>query len=679
MRLKLKTALLVALVSGETFVMGQVAEASNFVTIQGSQFYIHGQMIKLKGTNYYPRDDMWADLWNRWNRTVIEQDADRIASLGMNSVRILVPYSHGGWNGPNIPESRMNMLEETVNIFGSRGIRSCITLFDWETSYPDAGSLKETEHIQYLNTIVLRLRNNPFVFMWDVKNEPDHPSAISGHDDWDFAPTQKAKIISWLQRMTNAVKTRSPNQPVSVGLRWYNNVPDIIHFLDIACFHTYWPHLTNGTEIPVIKASMGQNQKPIIAQEFGWPTNPTPNLRDGVLIYDYTEANQLSFYQQVMAAFMNHDIAGCLQWMTYDARTYTSNQTVSFENYFGLWRYDYSLKPAGVYYRDTWPTRLFPVGGDTTPPDPLQSFTATPGDTTIRLDWVNPNTPDFQGTMIRTKAGSFPTSPTDGTLVVNKPNTPGSADTHTVTGLVGGVRYYYAGFAYDQSMNFSLPLPATAIPTTPVGAISIGQARTLADGASVQLNHKVITAVFPTLGSIYVQETDRSAGIRVFMSSVSGYSVGNRVNVAGTMSTWRPNGTTPAERQVIASSVNIVSTTTPPPPVRLLGKAVGGQAHGVIPGVAGATGLNNIGLLVQIQGRVTSKVLSVLHVEDGSLDQSTPGGTTVFVRCPTTSIPVNVGDMVSVTGIIQGNIPPGWSENRRSIIIRDYSDLVKLN
>jgi len=221
---------------------------AGFVVVQGSKLYINGQAIRIKGTNYYPRDHMWADLWNSWDWPAITTESAMIRDLGMNAVRILVPYSHGGWGGANPPESRLKYLEDLVNLMGQNGIRSCVTMFDWETSYPAAGTAREQEHLSYLSAIVGRLRDNPYVFMWDVKNEPDHPSAINGYDDWDKAPTEKAKIISWLQRMCQAVRSRDPNHPVSVGIRWYNNVPDILSFLDIACFHSYWSAITNNTE-----------------------------------------------------------------------------------------------------------------------------------------------------------------------------------------------------------------------------------------------------------------------------------------------------------------------------------------------------------------------------------------------------------------------------------------------
>jgi endo-1,4-beta-mannosidase len=338
-----------------------------FVVIHGDQFVLDGEVFQLKGTNYYPRDGMWAGLWDKWDPKAINREIRMIRGLGMNAVRILVPYRNGGWGGSKGPPAdRLEMLEDLVNTFGAEGIRSCVTLFDWETSYPAAGSKTETEHLRYLQAIVPRLQNNPYVLFWDVKNEPDHPSALEGKDDWSCCPQQKAKITSWLERMCNAVRKLDPNHPVSVGLRWWANFDEVAGFVDVAVFHSYWPNI--GTEqIPFVRKTLGGKKMPIVVQEFGWPSNPNPCERDGRTIREYSEEKQLAFYQLHLKAFEEHKIAGYLQWMTFDAKAYRDNPKESFEQYFGLWRYDYTLKPAGEFFREHAKVKPFPSRRDSAP------------------------------------------------------------------------------------------------------------------------------------------------------------------------------------------------------------------------------------------------------------------------------------------------------------------------
>lgn len=544
--------------------------ADEFVRIQGDQFTYKGQVVRMKGSNYYPRDHMWADMWNSWDWTEIVREADLMQGLGLNCVRILVPYWNGGWGGPNPPADRLQKLEDLVNMLGQRGIRSCVTLFDWETSFPAAGTSTERDHLSYVSAIVGRLKNNPNVFMWDVKNEPDHPANIGGVDNWD-GTASKSKIVDWLHRMCDACRAIDPNHPASAGLRWWQNINDVMDFVDVAIFHSYWPNVAQ--EIDEARSYMGANQKPILCEEFGWPTNPNPCNRDGRLIYDYNEDQQLYLYTLHLTEFQNKGIAGCIQWMTFDARSYTTNQDETFEKFFGLWRYDYSLKPAGAYYRDHFPVRQF-----TDPPEP----------------------------------------------------------------------------------------------------VACGVVKQLAAGSKTAIGSKVVSAVFAPEGCIYVQDQDRSGGIRV-STGASGLSVGDVVNVTGTLVDRVLSGRV-AERQVVADSVVKVSAGQAPRPLGTNCAAVGGAAAGAVPGVNAGLGLNNIGLLVKVTGRVTYAAGSYIFVDDGTGVDNLYGLSTptkgVMVRCAV-SPGVVVGDMVSATGVVAGSVPLNWTTNRRYVQARTAEDVAK--
>ncbi len=335
------------------------APPDGFVQIRGDQFVYDGRPVRLKGTNYYPRDFMWADLWKAPPGVVL-RDAGRMRELGLNCVRILVPYRAGGWHGPTPPPEKLGMLVQMVDLFGQHGIRSVVTLFDWETTFPRAGDARETEHLRHLSAIVARLKDNPYVLMWDVKNEPDHPGNLDGKsDDWKCCPAHRDQILDWLKRMCEAVRQRDPNHPVGVGMRWADNARDTLGFVDVAMFHSYWPNIGDG-QIPAIQKAL-TTPKPIVVEEFGWPTNPTPCDREGKIIHDYTEQRQREMLEMHLKAFERHNIAGGLQWMTFDAAPYTSDPKESFEKYFGLWRADDSLKPGGEVYRDLFKVKPFPV------------------------------------------------------------------------------------------------------------------------------------------------------------------------------------------------------------------------------------------------------------------------------------------------------------------------------
>lgn len=103
---------------------------------------------------------------------------------------------------------------------------------------------------------------------------------------------------------------------------------------------------------------------------------------------------------------------------------------------------------------------------DATPPGPVTLFTATGKPAAILLSWHNPSDPDFSGTLIRRKIGSYPTGIADGMQVANRTAAPGSNDSFTDSGLNYGTKYYYAAFAYDAQPNYAAAAQANASPVS---------------------------------------------------------------------------------------------------------------------------------------------------------------------------------------------------------------------
>jgi hypothetical protein len=120
----------------------------------------------------------------------------------------------------------------------------------------------------------------------------------------------------------------------------------------------------------------------------------------------------------------------------------------------------------------TDPPQQFRVRGrvyevtDLVPPPPVQSFSAQPHSRALLLTWTNPNSADFTGTMIRTKLGSPPSSPTDGSLLIDQPGTAGSTGSYLQRNLSSGTTYYYAAFAHDTHPNYAAGVTVTGIPAT---------------------------------------------------------------------------------------------------------------------------------------------------------------------------------------------------------------------
>ncbi|MGB9587749.1 MAG: hypothetical protein ACPL7O_06160, partial [Armatimonadota bacterium] len=154
------------------------------------------------------------------------------------------------------------------------------------------------------------------------------------------------------------------------------------------------------------------------------------------------------------------------------------------------------------------------------------------------------------------------------------------------------------------------------------GGETIGQAKSHLDGTVASLSQKVVTAVFP--GEMYIQEEDRSSGMRVLTSDTA--LPGDRADVIGLLTT--ANG----ERVLDQASVHVVSSGQRPKPLGMTAASVG------------VAGLSNVGLLVRTWGRIKDSGAEWFDLTDGSLPD--PG---LRVLCAGIS-PPTPGSLVLVTG-----------------------------
>ncbi|MEI6914294.1 MAG: sialidase family protein [Armatimonadota bacterium] len=309
------------------------------------------------------------------------------------------------------------------------------------------------------------------------------------------------------------------------------------------------------------------------------------------------------------------------------------------------------------------------------PPMPVINAAIQNGDGLVDLSWKNQNESDIGAVRIIYRTDRFPTSPADGALAIEKLSPANSTDLYTHTGLTNGVTYYYSIYTRDDYAQYSAAVQLIGNPKP----FSVATAKLQLDGKRADLTDVTVSAVFKSDSVIYVEEPDRSSGIRVAYSGTA-FIVGDVVNVSGSTATRIVSGY-PAERFI--TSATITSTGKPNSPLKpltLTAQHIGGEANlPYLPGVQGAFGLNNIGLLVRYTGKVTTKITTNLWVDDGAgvIDPVSVSG--ALVKCPDSNAPFSVNDTVAVTGIIEGNISSGDTSNRRQIRIRDYSDITKLN
>ena len=189
---------------------------------------------------------------------------------------------------------------------------------------------------------------------------------------------------------------------------------------------------------------------------------------------------------------------------------------------------------------------------------------------------------------------------------------------------------------YSRYDNFSHGVCAASLTEQGTQQVpNVATAKSYPAGTIVSLDAKAVTAAFD--GFFYIQELDRSSGIKV--ASGIPVDVDDVVDVTGSV------GISDGERQINASNVATLGyAPVPPRAIGIRGDALGGA--GLIrytPGITGAYGTHNIGLLATTWGAVVSTGYKHFYIQSGP-------ATTIRVISGTLINP-EVGDFVVVTGI----------------------------
>jgi hypothetical protein len=371
---------------------------TDFVKVEGKQLTYKGQPIKLKGVNFYPKDQPWADMWTLWNGPAAQADVSRAAEIGVNTVRILVPYKYqNGWTNKDtgkVEPVYLNELRQFVKMAGNLNMKVIVALFDFydpinDPLPPDRAAAR---NILYLQGVVPTFANDDRILAWDLHNEPDQYG--SWRDD-----NKQAAFIAWMDRMAAEIRRLDPNHLLTVGMSQYNSLfiaddtgqpypeeaprgrvaADISDFLS---FHSY-----NAGNIDwQIQYIELHSQKPIVLQETGWPSGPPCTLPE------YTDDQQSLLYRLMLQGAQAHDIAGMINWQLWDFQPGASMGAgrESHEDYYGLLRRDGTWKPAAALFRDGWPGPA-----STTPAPPLPSLTTSDLPLTIQPPRPAPTAPNY--------------------------------------------------------------------------------------------------------------------------------------------------------------------------------------------------------------------------------------------------------------------------------------------
>lgn len=305
-------------------IQAQPSRPAGLVRAEGRALVRDGEPFVVRGVNYYPKDHAWRRFWLDYAAaaTAIDAELDRAERLGVNTVRIFVPFDLFADGG----SPHLAALRDFVDVrLARRGMLAIVTLFDLvadappgqPSPYAPAGRAASRAHAR---AVVGALgTGNANVLAWDVKNEIDR----------DYGAFGRETVLAWLDEMVAALRGLDPGHLVTVGAFGVRpgagcaapgtdgfdtaGVADLAGRVDFASVHYYLPERCFAADLADLRRRVGD--KPIVLGEFGLSTARSP---DASATAAHTETQQAAYYNALLSQAEAQGLAGAVFWTLND-------------------------------------------------------------------------------------------------------------------------------------------------------------------------------------------------------------------------------------------------------------------------------------------------------------------------------------------------------------------------
>lgn len=248
-----------------------------------------------KGVNYYPQKHPWNMFGANFNDSIIDVDFKKIKDLGLNTVRVFVPYTSFG--KAEIDIRNMNQLKQTLDIAAKNNLKVIVTLFDFYGDY----SLRDwTLTHRHAEQIVIALKDHRALLAWDIKNEPD----------LDFETRGKTQVMAWLRQMVQEVKSWDNKHPATIGWSSPEAAKNLAEEIDFVSFHYYREPSYFKEALSTLRVNVPN--KPIVLQEYGYSSYD--GFWNGYLGSEEDQAEYFNAMQEILEA----ESVPYLFWTFYD-------------------------------------------------------------------------------------------------------------------------------------------------------------------------------------------------------------------------------------------------------------------------------------------------------------------------------------------------------------------------
>jgi len=251
--------------------------------------------FSIKGINYYPQKTPWLDFWNKYDESVIDKDFELIKSLGLNTVRIFIPYNNFG--GTEVSLEKINHLKTTLDLAEKKSLKVIITFFDFYSNY---NIIDYSLCDRHLEQIIPKIKKHKAILQYDIKNEPD----------LDFAHTKEKKVLDWLKFISERIKLYDDNTPITIGWSDIKYAQLLENNVDVLSFHYYKKASKFSKEYTNLRM---KTKKQLVLQEFG-----KHSYNSFWFPFSNTEIDQAIYYKKMQEQFHQSSLNNFVSWTLYD-------------------------------------------------------------------------------------------------------------------------------------------------------------------------------------------------------------------------------------------------------------------------------------------------------------------------------------------------------------------------
>jgi hypothetical protein len=195
----------------------------------------------------------------------LEKQLEYCRKLDLNSNRLFTDYAHYALD----PEGVKKYLKETIELCWKYGVSTMQILFGGNQLDP---VILEPEFWAekgdpYVRDMVLLLKDEPGLLMWDVMNEPTCNLWYSDAPE-DEKPARLAKITGFLKHYCALVKELDPDGCITIGHTEACDLEPSAAWVDVLCFHDYRETRARIAENYDLAEALGRKYgKPVINSE----------------------------------------------------------------------------------------------------------------------------------------------------------------------------------------------------------------------------------------------------------------------------------------------------------------------------------------------------------------------------------------------------------------------------